>query len=377
MKCLHILPMNKLSGAEKMALILCKNMKEYDPVVVCGGDNLKKVFEDAGIRSYALNFSNKNIVQTLNGLKDIIKENDIKIIHAHDNNASLNAYLVKKLYRLDVKVISHIHNCYPWLKGNNLNKKIDKFLRTKYDYNIACGKIVYDFYKENAEYFQPEKTSILSNAIDIDEITKVDLSKSEEVIKEFNIPRDKTILGFIGRLDEQKGIVPFIKEFAKHKEEFNDCRILLVGNGSQEGEVKNLIKELELEELFILAGFQNDVYKFYPIIDVFFLPSLYEGLPMVLLEAIAFKKAIVSMDVGNISEVIKDGQTGILIESENREEFINSLINVKGNEEVQNKLGVNAFYYIKENFNIVTYVKKLTNVYSEITLQDVKENEWG
>lgn len=115
MKSLHILPMNKLSGAEKMALILCKNMKEYEPVVVCGGDNLKNVFEEAGIKSYALNFSNKKLPSTLSGLKRIIKENDIKILHAHDNNASLNAYLVKKLYRLDVKVISHIHSCYPFL----------------------------------------------------------------------------------------------------------------------------------------------------------------------------------------------------------------------------------------------------------------------
>ena len=56
---------------------------------------------------------------------------------------------------------------------------------------------------------------------------------------------------------------------------------------------------------------------FYPIIDVFFLPSLYEGLPMVLLEAMAFKKAIVSMNVGSISEVIKNGKTGMLIENQN------------------------------------------------------------
>lgn len=365
-RCLHILPMNKLSGAEKMALILCKNMKEYEPVVVCGGDNLKNVFEEAGIKSYALNFSNKKLPSTLSGLKKIIKENDIKILHAHDNNASLNAYLVKKLYRLDVKVISHIHNCYPWLKGDNLNKKIDKFLRTKYDHNIACGKIVYDFYKENAEYFEEEKTSILSNAMDIEEITKVDLSKSEEVIKEFNIPKDKTILGFIGRLDEQKGIIPFIKEFAKHKEEFNDCRILLVGNGSQEDEVKKLIKELALEELFILTGFQNDVYKFYPIIDVFFLPSLYEGLPMVLLEAMAFKKPVVSMDVGSISEVIKNGQTGNLIESENREEFVKALIQVKYDKKVRSNLGENAFDYINKNYNINKYCNKLNGIYNSI-----------
>ena len=52
MKCLHILPMNKLSGAEKLALILCKNMKKYEPIVICGGDNLKGIFEESSIKSY-------------------------------------------------------------------------------------------------------------------------------------------------------------------------------------------------------------------------------------------------------------------------------------------------------------------------------------
>lgn len=365
-KCLHILPMNKLSGAEKMALLICKNMKEYESVVVCGGENLKKVFEKVGIKSYSLNFATKKILGAVSGLKKIIKENNIKIVHAHDNNASLNAYLVKKIYGLDIKVISHIHNCYPWLKGNGINKRIDRVLRDKYDHNITCGQVVYEFYKDNTAYFKEDEATILSNAIDIDEITKVDLSKCESIIKKYNIPKDKTILGFIGRLDEQKGIIPFIKAFAKQKEEFLDCRILLVGNGSQEEEVKALIKELGLEELFILTGFQDDVYKFYPIIDVFFLPSLYEGLPMVILEAMAFKKSVVSMNVGSIGEVVSHMKTGLLIENGNIEEFINALKLIKDDKYLRIVSGINGFNHINENYNIKKYVQKLTKTYKNL-----------
>ncbi|EGT0014955.1 glycosyltransferase [Clostridium perfringens] len=364
-RCLHILPMDKLSGAEKMALLICKNMKKYEPIVVCGGNNLKEVFDNNCIKSYSLSFSNKNLFNTLRGLNKIIKENNIKILHAHDNNASMNAYLVKKIYRLDVKVVSHIHNCYPWLEGNNFNKKIDEFLRPRYDYNITCGKIVCDFYKKNTNYFEEKKMSILSNAMDIEEITSVDLSKSKEVIKEFKIPKDKIILGFIGRLDEQKGIIPFIKEFAKYKEDFSDCRILIVGNGAQENDIKRIIKKLELEELFILTGFQSNVYKFYPIIDVFFLPSLYEGLPMVLLEAMAFKKAVISMNVGSISEVVIDGNTGLLIDN-SLNDFLKKLKVVKENIELRNKFGNEAFSYIKNNYNIDEYVNKIEKIYNNL-----------
>ena len=364
-KVLHVLPMNKMSGAERMALLLCKNLKNYKPVVVCGGVELSNVFKENGIRSYNIKFSNKNILINACNLSKIIKNENIKIVHAHDNTASLVSYIAKKIFRCDVKVISHIHNCYPFLIGNGINKKIDKYLRNKYDFNITCGKTVTDFYKKNTDYFNEDKNLTLSNAMDIDYITNVDKREIEEVIKKYRIPTNKKVLGFIGRLDEQKGIIPFIKELAMYKDEFSDSVILLVGNGSQEDEIKVLIKELKLEEMFILTGFQDNVNVFYPIIDVFFLPSLYEGLPMVLLEAMAFKKAVISMNVGSISEVINK-ETGILIVQGDYQKFINELIRVKNNKELTTVLGYNAFKLIEEQFNIEGYVKKIIKKYDSI-----------
>ena len=364
-KVLHVLPMNKMSGAERMALLLCKNLKNYKPVVVCGGVELSNVFKENGIRSYNIKFSNKNILFNACNLSKIIKNENIKIVHAHDNTASLVSYIAKKIFRCDVKVISHIHNCYPFLIGNGINKKIDKYLRNKYDFNITCGKTVTDFYKKNTDYFNEDKNLTLSNAMDIDYITNVDKREIEEVIKKYRIPTNKKVLGFIGRLDEQKGIIPFIKELAMYKDEFSDSVILLVGNGSQEDEIEVLIKELKLEEMFILTGFQDNVNVFYPIIDVFFLPSLYEGLPMVLLEAMAFKKAVISMNVGSISEVINK-ETGILIVQGDYQKFINELIRVKNNKELTTVLGYNAFKLIEEQFNIEGYVKKIIKKYDSI-----------
>lgn len=364
-KVLHVLPMNKMSGAERMALLICKNLKAYKPIVVCGGKELAYIFDRNGIENYNIKFSNKNLLGNAYSLSKIIKKENIKIVHAHDNTASLVSYIAKKGFSSKVKVISHIHNCYPFLKGNGINKKLDKYLRNKYDFNITCGKIVTDFYKENTDYFNQKKNLTLTNAMDVDYITNINQEDIDEIVKRYNILRNKKILGFIGRLDEQKGIVPFIKELEKFKDKFNDSVILLVGSGSQEEEVKKIIKELKLEELFILTGFQEKVNIFYPIIDIFFLPSLYEGLPMVLLEAMAFKKAIVSMNVGSIREVINK-DTGILIDKENYNKFINELIKIKDNKNLASLLGNNAFSYINENFNIEIYIKNIMKVYDSV-----------
>lgn len=365
-KCLHIVPMNKLSGAERMALTICKNMRRYKPIVVCGGNDLKSIFEENKIKSYSLSFSNKDIFKTAIKLKDIVKENNIKILHAHDNIASIIAYLIKRFFNLEINIVSHIHSCYPWLNKKSFNKFIDKSIRKKYDYNIACGKGVYDFYKKSVDYIDEEKIMILSNTIDTKEVKEFDLSESLKVREEFNIPDNKVILGFVGRICNIKGLIPFIKELAKHKEEFDDCRVLLIGSGDEEETIKKLVIELELEEIVIMTGFQKDTYRFYPIIDIFFLPSLYEGLPMVLLEAMAFKKAIISMNVGSISDVIEDKRTGLLIKSNEFDEFVNSLIRLKDNKNLQLKLGNNGLEYVERKLDINSYIINLEECYCKL-----------
>lgn len=368
MKCLHILPMNKLSGAEKMVLTICKNMNKYQPIVVCGGLELENIFKENGIKGYSINFSSKNLLKISTNIKNIIKENDIRIIHAHDNIASIIAYITKRVFNLQINIVSHIHSCYPWLSKNGFNKFIDKNIRGKYDYNIACGKGLYDFYKKNADYIDEKKFMILSNAIDIKEVEELNLKNSLDLKKQYNIPNNKIVLGFIGRLCSIKGIIPFLKEAAKYKEQLDDCRILLIGSGDEEEDIKKLVIELGIQDIVIMTGFQKDTYKFYQIIDVFFLPSLYEGLPMVILEAMAFKKAVISMDVGSINDVIEDKKTGLLIKPNQFNEFVNNLIILKNNKNFQLKLGHDGFEYLKKNLDINSYVTSLEKCYDKLLL---------
>ena len=365
-KVLHLLPMNKLSGAERMGLLICKHMSEVESYVITGGADLAAVFEKEGIQTSYLNFSMKKLPQVIKQLNQFIKEKQIDIVHAHDNIASLSAYLTKKRYGLKVKIVSHIHNCYPWLEGNGVHKRIDRFIRPKYDFNIACGQIVYDYYEQHAPYFNPKKTCILSNAIDASHLGATPQHQIDEIRKVFNIPTDQTIIGYIGRLSEQKGMIPFIQVLKNYKSQFENCKFLIVGSGEQEDEIKKLINEVGLGDLFIFTGFQANVYPFYQLIDIFFLPSLYEGLPMVLLEAVGSGVPTISMNVGSISEVIINEETGILIESEQRIEFIEQLIHLKDHPESCQKLADAGMKHVNQKFSLADYNQSLHTVYKSL-----------
>lgn len=367
-KCLHVLPMDKLSGAEKMALLICENLNGYEPLVICGGENLKSIFQNKGIDTFVVDFKNNSIFKSAKAICKIAKNNKVDIVHAHDNRASMISYIAKILGKFDFKLISHIHNCYPWLKNNSKNKILDQYFRKRYDHNITCGKLVYDYYTKNTDYINENNTTSISNAIDIGKIKKHEMTYTDidYIYEEFNIPKDKTIFGFVGRLSEQKGIIPFIKVLNDNKHKFKDCKFLLVGNGEEELEVRRIIKKLRLEELFILTGYQENVYKFYSVIDIFFLPSLYEGLPMVILEAMSFGKPIVSMNVGSINEVLEDGYNGNLVESGDLNIFINKLECLKKDKYTQMRFKLNGLKTIELNYNIEVYNRELIKVYNGV-----------
>lgn len=364
-KCLHVLPMNKLSGAEKMALLICKNLKHYEPVVICGGEVLKEVFEKNGIKAYVVDFSRKNTIKALKEIKKLVEDNKIKIVHAHDNNASVYSYLAKRLFNLKVKVISHVHSCYPFLKNHGLNKRVDKFFRSKYDCNILCGNQVQDYYLEYGNYLSLNRTKTMSNAID-----SFHIDSNEEEVKQLKNSldiADEIVLGYVGRLCDIKGILPFIEEVGANKNLFTDCKILMVGSGEEEERAKQLVEKLKIKDLFIFTGFKENPHKYYEIMDIFFLPSRYEGMPMVVLEAMSYSIPVVSMEVGSIGELLKEDR-GVLIKAGNYKEFIIKLSELKNDKEGISIKGKLSKKFVAENYNIDDYINKLQSLYISLQL---------
>ena len=361
---LHVVNTKSLSGAEKVVLLLAKNMKDVKPFVACGGEPLNSVYKENGIESFTIDYT-KGFVNTIKALKKVILDNDIKIAHAHDNTASIYCLAVKNILGVkDLKIISHIHSCYPWLNGNSKFKAIDKFVRNKYDLNIACGDLVYSFYKENSPYLDLEKMVSIPNGIDVDKIQETTYNV-DSLKEKFNIPKDKIVYGYIGRLIELKGIIEVIDALSKKKDNFKDSVFLLVGSGDKEEEIKELIHKYNMEDMFVLTGYHDNVYEIYPVIDIFFLPSKYEGLPMVILEAMAFGKAIVSTDVGSIPELLKNNN-GILVEQGDYDKFVSKLLYLKENKEDLKTLSSNAKKFIKDKYDVKNQSSNIEEIYKKI-----------
>lgn len=251
---------------------------------------LEQAIQDAGAKYYKL----KGI--WINNTMDYFKyataidnfftiHNNYKVIHM--NASSKNFILLKyaKKHHIPVR-IAHSHNI-DFQTKNPIKKIIGNLFKIpmkKYatDY-FACSYLAGEwlFGKENVE---SGKVKVIHNAVDYKNF-KYDEKTRKEIRKEFNIKENEILFGHVGRFTNQKNHTFLIDIFNEIHKQNKNTKLIMIGIGEKEEEIKNKVKKLQLNNYVIFAGFRKDVNKLMQGMDTFLLPSLYEGLPVVGVEA--------------------------------------------------------------------------------------------
>ena len=214
----------------------------------------------------------------------IFKENKYKIVHSHINTLSVFPLRAAKKAGVPVR-IAHSHsttNKQEWKK--NLLKQILRPFSRVYATNYMCCSELAGRWLFGNKTYDSGKVYLLNNAIDLDKF-KYDKKIRDKVRKSLNIKDDTLVIGHIGRFVAQKNHTFLIDIFNEvHKKNSNSI-LLLVGQGPLKEEIENKVNDLGLKDCVMFLGQRNDANELYQAFDVFLLPSLYEGLGMVLIEA--------------------------------------------------------------------------------------------
>ncbi|MCB2295197.1 glycosyltransferase [Clostridium algoriphilum] len=364
-KVLHLLSTKTLNGAEKVALDICTNLDKdiFNPIIVCAGDEVRGYFEKEAIESFNINISNLNIKEILK-LRKLLKNEKIDLIHAHDVRASIAAKLAS--INLNIAVISHIHVEYEWLKNRSILKIIDGLFRSSYSLSLACSIKVKEFYCAYNRKCNKEKIIALPNSFNFSEINKFNVIPFEDFKAINNIPKDKYVFGYIGRLISLKGIDLLLESFNLFQERYPNSILIIVGEGVEKEKLINLAKEHDLSTKIYFKGYRKDVYNWLNIYDSFILPSKREGLPLTILEAMAMKKIVISTSIGGIPELIKNNYNGILIEERSPQLLMKSMEYVYENEDEVRQIVENAYNNLRLNYGIKDYINDLQNIYKSL-----------
>ena len=283
-RILHVFGRLDRGGAETMVMNLYRNIDrsliQFDFAVHTNDDcDYDKEITELGGRIYHFpRFNGMNIIEYINCWeKFLYTHKEYKIIHGHMYSiASVYLYIAKKY---GCYTIAHSHNTS---NGKGLKALIkDCFcfpLKYICDYKMACGIEAAKWLFGN-NITEMENFKILNNAIDI----KKYVNAPEASIR-FNL-NNKIVLGHIGRFTKEKNHKFLIKVFYEYLKLNSEAVLLLMGRGKTEFQTKKLVEKLGLENKVLFLGICDNVNEILQLIDAFVFPSMYEGLPVVLVEA--------------------------------------------------------------------------------------------
>ena len=155
----------------------------------------------------------------------------------------------------------------------------------------------------------------------------------------------------VGSLSPEKNHEGLLKIFSQVKSKIPNARLAIVGDGKLRGFLENRIREMGLINQVFLLGFRSDALALIRAADLFVLPSLIEGLPGVILESFMLKVPVVANDVGGVSEVVINKQTGLLTDPDKPEKFVNACLSLLENKNMRESLVENAYTLVKEKFS--------------------------
>lgn len=189
---------------------------------------------------------------------------------------------------------------------------------------------------------------------------------------EFSVPEDVPVIGVIAQLIERKGHRYLFEAVPDILKEFPDTQFILLGKGPMRQQLEHLASEMGIGKSVIFAGFRADIEKILPNLDIVVHPALREGLGVSLIQAACAGRPMVASGVGGIPEIVRDGQTGLLVNPADSQAIGKCILTLLRNPDLAQKLGENARKLAETEFSIDGMVEGNLRVYREV-LRSVSE----
>lgn len=233
---------------------------------------------------------------------------DVRIWHGHDYKSNLFGLLLAR-GRPRMRLISTVHLWTEETWRLKLYRKVDEWCLRRYQRVIAVSEALADRCRQVG--VRSDRLVTIHNAIELDDWQRtMDRSEARRVL---GLPTDRLILGSVGRLSVQKGLVPFLDIVDQLRAVRPELLWVLVGEGPMRAPLEKKIAELGLADHVMLVGWQTHQAQWYQSLDLLVMPSVREGLPNTLLEAMALSVPVAATAVGGNGELLADGEFGVLL----------------------------------------------------------------
>lgn len=295
----------------------------------------------------------------------LMKADPPQIVHTHLFKSDFHGRLAARLAGVPV-VISTLHNNDVWARNWILGHLYGATARFA-DRLLAVSPEVREYHLKRTGVPE-EKTVVVENGVNVAAFSGYEV-EARAIRKEFGIGSETPLFGIIGRLKPQKDLPTFLRAAAQILDERPDSRFLIVGEGPLRDELEAEAKRLNLIPAVIFAGMRKDIPAIMNALDVMVLSSRWEGLPVILLEAMAASRAVVSTAVDGVKGVVIPNETALLVDVEDPVALAQACLRLAGNPDLRAALGVAGLKRVSTLYSLDSMIDKISAHYKELLQQ--------
>jgi glycosyltransferase involved in cell wall biosynthesis len=371
---IHTLPIVSGSGINTFLSMQGMEKSLYVVELVCApGGRLIQLVEENHMKVWPF----EHLVQPIAPLKDtlalldlsiFLKKNPYDIVHTHNSKAGILGRLAAKL--AGVPVIVHtvhgfaFHDQEPvWRQS--LFRHLERLGSRWCDKMIFISQPLIDWALEE-RITEREKIEKIYSGIQLDQFHPVTADVKMKNRERWQLKKEEAVVGIVSKLWEGKGHTTLIESFKVLKQRIPNARLIIVGEGDLYSELLRAVNENGLRESVLFTGFQMDVAKVLSTFDVAVLPSFFEGMGRVLLEAMAMEKPVVASRVGGIPDLVKHNVNGLLVPPGDVIELANALERLLSDNRLARSMGQEGRKRIQEQFSSEVMVRSIHRVYQDL-----------
>lgn len=367
-KILHVQETIASGGVERTRLSLAKllDKDQFEQKIICtdASGNMVDEIRKEGVEIIAIGILKSPFQWSQHKkVKKIIQEYQPDIIHGAVfegvTMAAINGWL-KKVPIIIIEETSDPQN-RSW-KGNLLMTLFSKLAHKV----VGVSEGVTEEYLKGKLKIPSEKAILVNNGVALPRaISDTEITATKRSI---HISENDFVIGSVGRMlqDEHKRFSDLIKAFAKFASNKDNAKLLLLGDGPERMNYEKLVKELDITEKVIFAGYQQDVTLFYNLMNVFSLVSAYEAFGLVLAEAMLNKLPVVATSVGGMKYIVDHEKTGFLVERFNTDSIAEKFEVLYQNDHLRKQMGTNGYVKALVEYTEDVYAKKIESLYLEL-----------
>lgn len=366
-KVLQTIRQGKIGGGERHVLDLVSHLDRdvFEPVVLSftNGEMVNEL-EKMDVQTHILPTEKPFDIRIWRDVAKLMHSLDVDLVHSHGTRAFSNCFWPAK--KLNIPTLYTVHGWSFHPDQSPIVRKIrtmsERFLTRRAKVNILVSD---GNFKEGMEKFGLNNSIIVKNGVNLDTFSLKN-DNIGDFRKEINVKPTEVLVGMIARITTQKDPLTFVKAAEVILSRNKNFKFLVVGDGELKQKAIEYAKKKNVYENFIFLNFRTDVSFILKAIDIYCLPSLWEGLPIGVLEAMAMGKPIVATEIVGNRELIQHGENGFLFPTKNEIKLAEAILKLSANHTLRIEMGLKNREIVEKEHDISRMAFTIQKIYEKV-----------